>query len=188
MAQPNLNSTISSQMIHPFRKEYLAKSPEVPRFKVENMEIPVIFFADDELDLFTETEITAMVDTLKKISQFRKVSALTLNLSKCEFLAIKFSEVDNQRLVNETGMKHTRYMQNLDLYIDSSGNLPHEKNIAPLIEKMTQISSSYSNTCATPLGRSILAEYLISSKYLHRLQNYNFSHEELTDLRSLLLR
>ena len=57
------------------------KYPEEPRFKVENMEIPVIFFADDELDLFTGTEITAMVDTLKKISQFRNISGLTLNLS-----------------------------------------------------------------------------------------------------------
>ena len=166
---------------------YLAKSPEVPRFKVENMEIPAIFFADDELNLFTGTEINAIVATLKKISQFRKVSGLTLNLSKCEFLAINVSEADIQRLVNETGMKHTQYLKHLGLYIDSSGNLPHEKNIAPLVEKMSQISSSYSNTCATPLGRSIWAKYLICSKYLHRLQNYNFSHEELSELRKTAL-
>ena len=73
---------------------------------------------------------------LKKIEEFRTVSGLRLNFKKCEFLAINCSQLDIDRLVNATGMKHTNVLKHLGLHISPDGSLSHQDNIEPIRQVM----------------------------------------------------
>ena len=166
---------------------YLAHSEDVPRLEIDNIDIEPIYFADDLLNLLKGDKIEEIIAMLKKIEEFRKVSGLRLNLKKCEFLAINCSQIDIDRLVNSTGMKHTTVLKHLGLHISSDGSLSHQDNIEPLRQIMMKTSESYNTALSTPLGRSIWAKYLISSKYIHRLQNAVFPEEQLVGLREAAL-
>ena len=53
---------------------------------------------------------------------------------------------------------------------------------------MEKISDSYNSSLSSPLGRSIYAKFLLSSKYLHRIQNFHFSDSQLEELRKTVLK
>ena len=52
---------------------------------------------------------------------------------------------------------------------------------------MIKTAETYNTALSTPLGRAIWAKYLISSKYLRRIQNAVFSEEHLVSLREAAL-
>ena len=52
---------------------------------------------------------------------------------------------------------------------------------------MIKTAETYNTALSTPLGRAIWAKYLISSKYIHRIQNAVFSEEQLVSLREAAL-
>ena len=166
---------------------YLAHSEDVPRLEIDNIQVEPIFFADDLLNLLKGNKIDEIIAMLKKIEEFRKVSGLRLNLQKCEFLAINCSQTDIDRLVNATGMKHTNVLKHLGLHISPDGSLSHQDNIEPLRQVMIKTAETYNTALSTPLGRAIWAKYLISSKYIHRIQNAVFSEEQLVSLREAAL-
>ena len=167
---------------------FLSESPTVPRFKIEEEEVDPIFFADDDLMLLEGDKIDLIIQMLTKISQFKQVSGLTLNLSKCEIMAVGCQEEDIRRLINETGMKRVDTLKHLGLLIDENGLLPHVSNIGPIQNAMDKIADTLSTSTSTPLGRSLYAKFLLSSRYLHKIQNFNFNHQQLKDLRDTVLR
>ena len=95
--------------------------------------------------------------------------------------------MDIDRLVNVTGMKHTNVLKHLGLHISPDGSLSHQDNIEPLRQVMIKTAETYNTALSTPLGRSIWAKYLISSKYIHRIQNAVYSEEQLVSLREAAL-
>ena len=97
-----------------------------------------------------------------------------MNITKCDILPIGYNELDIARLIRETGMKRVTTLKHLGIQIDSAGMLLHEKNIVPLITVMDKIADSFNSSMASTLGRSIYAKFLLSSKYLHRIQNFHF--------------
>ena len=50
------------------------------------------------------------------------------------------------------------------------------------MDTMKGIAKTLSTVTSMPLGRALYAKYLIASKYIHRIQNYDFSHDELKSL------
>ena len=166
---------------------YLASSPDVPRYKIGNQGVEPISFADDNLLLLDGDKVDDIIRTVEKIKTYRKVSGLSLNPPKCEFLAINCNPIETQRLANVTGMEQVRVLKHLGLKINSEGRLTHQDNILPVMNAMERIADSLSTSTATPLGRAIYARSLLTSKYLHRIQNYNFHENELTELRRSVL-
>ena len=167
---------------------YLANAVEVPRFKHQGEDVTPVFFADDALLLLQGDQIDAILDLLRKIADYYYVSGLKLNISKCEILAIGCNELDIERLIRVTGMKRVTTLKHLGIHIDNAGILPHEKNIIPLITVMDSIADSFNSSMSSPLGRSIYAKFLLSSKYLHRIQNFHFSPDQLDELRKSVLK
>ena len=167
---------------------FLCSSPNVPRFRQRNDEIPPVFFADDAMLILKGDQIDLIIQVLQKIAQYYLVSGLKLNLGKCEVLPINCQEDDIARLLAATNMKRVTVLKHLGIHIDENGNLPHDKNIAPLQNAMEKIADSYNSSLSSPLGRSIYAKFLLSSKYLHRIQNFHFSDIQLEELRKTVLK
>ena len=167
---------------------YLAKSPEVPRFKVNGIEITPVFYADDELTLLQGDKIDEILMVLRKIEQYRLVSGLFLNLPKCEIMAINCNEAEVTRLIQATNMQRVTTLKHLGLLINENGILSHDDNIAPVQTAMENIANSFNTLSSTPLGRSLYAKFLLSSRYLHKIQNFSFSTHELASLRNSVLR
>ena len=167
---------------------YLSTSPTVPRFKQRNEDVPPVYFADDAMLLLQGDQIDLVIETLQKISEYYHVAGLKLNVSKCEILPVNCREEDITRLLSAVNMKRVTTLKHLGIHIDSNGNLPHDKNIAPLQQTMSKISDSFNSSLSSPLGRSIYAKFLLSSKYLHRIQNFHFTDNQLDELRKTVLR
>ena len=85
-------------------------------------------------------------------------------------------------------MKRVQTLKHLGLTINAEGKLPRERNIDPIVDTMKGIAKTLDTVTSTPLGRALYAKYLISSKYIHRIQNYDFSHDELKSLREAVLK
>ena len=166
---------------------YLATSPDVPRFKAYNIEVGPVFFADDNLTVFQGNEIDGIIRTLHKIIEYRKVSGMTLNLSKCEIMTINCDENEVQRLLATTGMKRTYHLKHLGLIINTQGQVTHDQNIGPVERNMEAIAETYNTSQSTPLGRAIYAKYLLASKYIHRIQNTVITISQLDKLRRSIL-
>ena len=167
---------------------YLAESPVVPRFQYGNEQISPVFFADDAMLALRGDQIQRILETLNKIEEYYRVSGLKLNLKKCEILTINCNNDDIATLLQRTGMKQVNTLKHLGVYIDNQGILPHDKNIQPLSEIMNKIADSFNSTMSTPLGRSIYAKYLLGTKYLHRIQNFPFTEDQLAELRKSIIR
>ena len=167
---------------------YLAESPAVPRYKISNEEAPPVFFADDAMLQLQGDRINEIIVMLQKISEFYQVSGLQLNLTKCEILTVNCNEDEVARLIDTTGMKRVNTLKHLGLHIDADGSLPHDKNIAPLLRTMDSLADSFNSNLSTPLGRSIYAKFILCSKYLHRIQNFHFTNQQLEELRDAALR
>ena len=103
-------------------------------------------------------------------------------------MAFNCREEDIQRLVTATSMKRVTTLKHLGLRINNNGELTHEDNIEPIKIAMDNIADSMSTATCTPLGRSIYAKFLLSSRYLHKIQNFSFSQIQLSNLRSTILK
>ena len=167
---------------------YLAKSPTVPRYEIDGVSCAPIFYADDELTLLQGDKIDQILDMLHKIEQYRRVSGLFLNLPKCEIMAINCSEIEVQRLILATNMRRVTTLKHLGLLINDEGLLSHADNIAPVQAAMEKIADSFTTVSSTPLGRSLYAKFLLSSRYLHKIQNFDFTTLQLEELRKSVLR
>ena len=55
---------------------FLAHSENVPRFEVGNIQVEPIFFADDFMNLLKGDKFDEIINMLKKIEEFRRVSGL----------------------------------------------------------------------------------------------------------------
>ena len=53
---------------------------------------------------------------------------------------------------------------------------------------MLRVADSLDTVTSTPLGRSIYAKFLLASRYVHRIQNFTFSDEQLSQLRDAVLK
>ena len=167
---------------------FLAKSPEVPRYEVDNEGLHPISFADDNLLLLQGDKIEQILFTIRKILSYRQVSGLFLNPPKCEIMAVNCREEDINRLINETQMRRVSSIKHLGLRINEQGQVPHESNIAPIERAMNKIGDSFTTVSSSPLGRAIYAKFLLASRYLHKVQNFEFSQEQLSSLRDSVLR
>ena len=167
---------------------YLAKSPEVPRYEVDGVGVEPVSFADDNLLLLQGDKIDQIMATIRMIQMFRQVSGLFLNPPKCEIMSVNCREDDILRLADEAQMKRVTTIKHLGLYINDRGEVPHENNIAPIERAMNRIADTFTTVSSTPLGRSIYAKYLLASRYLHKVQNFEFSQAQLTSLRASVLR
>ena len=167
---------------------YLANSPEVPRYEIGDGEVAPVFYADDDLTLLQGDKVDLILAMLQKIQMYRRVSGLFLNLPKCEIMAINCNHEDIRRIVNETGMKKVNSIRHLGLIINEDGELTHEANIAPIQNAMDRIADSLSTNSSTPLGRAIYAKFLLASRYLHKIQNFDFTEVQIQDLRKAVLR
>ena len=114
-----------------------------------------------------------------KIGQYRFVAGLILNLVKCEIMALNCHAPDIQRIVQQTSMKRVNVMKHLGPKISSSGELSYDDNIAPVQAALDKIADSLSTTTSTPLGRSLYAKFLLSSRYLYKIQNFSFTDNQL---------
>ena len=166
---------------------FLAFSDEVPRYIANGIEVSPVFFADDDLLLLDGSRIDQVMTVLEKMGNFKEVSGLSLNRRKCEFLAINCREEDAERLATGTQMRRVQTLKHLGLHIDEEGRLQSNVNIDPIVNAMSSISKTLSTITSTPLGRALYAKYLLASKYIHRIQNYNFNAEELRKLREIVL-
>ena len=167
---------------------YLSESPEVPRYEVDDTDISPVSYADDNMLLLQGDQIARILLTILKIQEYRRVSGLQLNPPKCEIMAINCEEVDVQRIINETQMRRVSAIKHLGLVINDQGDLAHDSNIAPIEGAMNRIADSLTTLSSSPLGRAIFAKFLLSSRYLHKIQNYEFSHEQLVHLREAVLK
>ena len=145
-------------------------------------------FADDNLMLLQGDKIELILQMLVKIGQYRFVAGLILNLVKCEIMVLNCHAPDIQRIVQQTGMKRVIVMKHLGLKILISGELAYDDNIAPVQAATDKIADSLSNTTSTSLGRSLYAKFLLSSRYLHKIQNFSFTDNQLLGMRSTILR
>ena len=144
-------------------------------------------FADDNLMLLQGDQIDLILQMLIKIGQYRLVAGLILNLFKCEIMAINCQEQDIQRLVSQTNMKRVNTLKHLGLLINEDGEMTFNDNLAPVQAAMDNIANSLSTSSSTPLGRSLYAKFLLSIRYLHRIQNFTFSDVQLSELRKSVL-
>ena len=84
-------------------------------------------------------------------------------------------------------MRRVQTLKYLGLQINDEGRLKSDVNIDPIVNAMSSISKTLSTVTSTLLGRALYAKYLLASKYIHRIQNYNFGTEELRKLRGTVL-
>ena len=167
---------------------FLSTSPSVPRYEVDGVGTEPVFFADDDLMLLQGDKIDLIIQMLEKMGQYRLVSGLIISLIKCEIMAFNCREEDIQRLVTVTRMKRVTTLKHLGLRINNNGELTHADNIEPIQTAMDNIADSMTTTTCTPLGRSIYAKYLLSSLYLHKIQNFSFTQIQLSNLRNTILK
>ena len=73
---------------------FIAKSPTVDRFSIYGTDIEPVSFADDNLTFLKGDNIDNIIQTLNKIGEYRQVSGMTLNLSKCEILTVNCVEAE----------------------------------------------------------------------------------------------
>ena len=132
--------------------------------------------------------IDQIIAMLHNIQEFCNISGLFLNLPKCEILAINCILVDVARLIDAINMRSFTTLKHLGLLINSDGYVMYEHNIVPIQNAMDKIANSLSTVSATPLGCSIYAKFLLSSSYLHKIQNFDFTPQQLDDLRASVLR
>ena len=149
---------------------YLSRSPEVPRYKIGEGEIGSVYFADDNGCIFDGSRTQGIIRTVRKVADYKDVSGLKLNLTKCEFLAINCTPECIQAL-SETGMKHVQRMKHLGVIIEQNGDVLEEQNFAPIVEKMESIATRFRMAGSSPIGRALYAKFLLGSRYVHRLQN-----------------
>ena len=150
---------------------YLSHAESVPRYKIDEEETEPVYYADDELLLLDGGSAEPIVQTIRKIEEFQKVSGLHLNISKCAIMDINCEEGIIQEIINETGMTRCNKFKHLGLVIDNLGKLPNEDNIQPIIRKMKRLSNTLNTDTSSPLGRAIYANFLLASRYVHKLQN-----------------
>ena len=134
--------------------------------------------------------IPAIMRVLEKVAQYEGVSGLKLNLTKCEFIAVNCNEGEVQNLVRTTGMKRVESMKHLGVHIHQSGEAREEDNIRPILENMIGIAKRYATVGSTPIGRALYANFLMASRYVHRLQNTIISaklKEELKEATLMML-
>ena len=167
---------------------YLANAPEVPRYKIQDQDVAPVTFADDACLLLNGDETELIIQLLQKIADFYSVAGLKLNLRKCEIMAINCDPNRIQALLEATNMKQVEVLKHLGIHIDSEGNLPHDTNIAPLKRNMDKIAESFNSALSTPIGRALYGKFLLSSKYIHRIQNFHFQPNELEALRKSALK
>ena len=165
---------------------YLSKSPAVPRFKANDVEIQPVFFADDKALFFDGESTQGIMDTVTKITQYEDVSGLKLNLSKCEFIAVNCPQATIDQLQN-LGMKKVRRMKHLGVIIEETGEVLEEQNFQPIIDKMEAIANRFTTSGSTPIGRSIFAKFLLGSRQVHRLQNANLSDQTMKQITDAML-
>jgi hypothetical protein len=103
-------------------------------------------------------------------------------------MAINCSEIEVQRLILATNMRRVTTLKHLGLLINDEGLLSHADNIAPVQAAMEKIADSFTTVSSTPLGRSLYAKFLLSSRYLHKIQNFDFTALQLEELRKSVLR
>ena len=104
-----------------------------------------------------------------------------MNPVKCEILAFNCDENQVKRLTDATGMKRVNTLKHLGLKINHQGKVTAAENIEPILETMQRIASSFDTDMSTPLGRALYAKYLLSSRYIHKIQNYVFKEKELDE-------
>ena len=103
-------------------------------------------------------------------------------------MAINYEEAEVHRNINETQMRRVTAIKHLGLIINDQGDLSHDSNIAPIEGAMNRIADSLTTLSSSPLGRAIFAKFILSSRYLHKVQNYEFPHEQLVKLREAVLK
>ena len=110
---------------------------------------------------------------------------MILNLLKCEIMAFNCCEQNIQSLFNETNMIRVTTLKHLGLRISDDGTLIHNDNIAPVQNAMDKIADSSTTSTSTPLGKAIYAKFRLSSRYLHKIKNLSFLHQQLTSVLQL---
>ena len=166
---------------------FIAKSPTVDRFSIYGTDIEPVSFADDNLTFLKGDNIDNIIQTLNKIGEYRQVSGMTLNLSKCEILTVNCDEAEVQRLIGATGMRRVTQLKHLGLTINDKGEMQYDTNFAPIQGSMERIAEQYTTSQSSPLGRAIYAKYLLASKYIHRMQNAVLGEHILNELHDTII-
>ena len=165
---------------------YLSKSPDVPRYKIGEVEIGPAYFADDNACPLDGSNPMPILRTVEKIQAYKDVSGLQLNLTKCEFLAVNCPQNTIDAL-SRTGMKHVPRLKHLGVIIEQSGEVLEDRNFNPIIEKMEAIGDTYATNASSPIGRALYAKFLLGSRYVHRLQNGTLSERTRANMTEALL-
>ena len=165
---------------------YLSQSPEVPRFKADDIPILPVFFADDNALFFDGMDTQGILNTVNKITQYEDVSGLKLNPTKCEFLAVNCPQQTIDQL-RDLGMKKVSRMKHLGVIIEETGEVLEEQNFQPIIDKMETIATRYRTSGSTPIGRSLYAKFLLGSRYVHRLQNGLLNEQTMQQITDAML-
>ena len=87
---------------------WLANSPAVPRYVIDDFEVGNVAFADDGLLLLQGDKTDECLITVQKIEEFYQVSGLKLNPAKCEVLFIHCDENEATRFIQTSGMKRVQ--------------------------------------------------------------------------------
>ena len=165
---------------------YLSKSPEVPRYRIGEVEISPVYFADDNACILDGADSQPILRTVEKIQAFKQVSGLDLNLTKCEFMAVNCP----QNTINElsrTGMKQVPRLKHLGVIIEQSGEVLEEHNFEQIIERMEAIGDRFATSASTPIGRALFAKFLLGSLYVHRFQNGSLSEQTIQNMTEAML-
>ena len=165
---------------------FLSNSVIVPRIKFGNIEVPPVSFADDNNLPLDGTQPQMIKDTLDKIIEFEQVSGLRLNMSKCEVMAVKCDQNIVNDLIQATGMRLVHKTKHLGVVVDENGVVQADDNIKPIQEKIGKLVNTYSTSLSTPIGRSLYAKYLLSSRYVHVTMNRIMDTEEARKLKKSL--
>ena len=165
----------------------LAELSSIPRVRVRGMEVPPVFFADDMSVLLLGHLLAAILATIQKIKDYRKVSGLTLNPAKCEILPINCTDEVIDPLIQQSGMQLVQETKHLGLRINNRGLLTKESNVQPIIDKMNKIATQYSTCLSTPLGRALYARFLLGSRSVHLTMNRHMSEDEALEFRESVL-
>ena len=85
VGQCDPNSSFAFNLAAAPLNHFLATSPSVPRFKIEDEEAAPIFSVGDDFMLLNGREECTefIIQLMQKISQYQPVSGLTLNVSMC---------------------------------------------------------------------------------------------------------
>ena len=165
----------------------LSALPIIPRIQVRGIEVPPVFFADDNSILLKGHSLPEILTTIQKIKDYEKVSGLKLNPSKCELLPVNCSNEILEPLVQQSGMKLVQETRHLGININAQGLLLRESNVQPILDKLEQIANRYSTCLSTPIGRALYAKFLLGSRYVHLTMNRHMNHEEAQEFRESIL-